>query len=392
MPQRTLTYRHPSQSLNSADVFVYDPDRKSGTVFVWIGCSAIRDKKVKGREVAASLVARKYKHQGRVLEVVEPAGAHARKTQICKNGVKFWQMLGGDATEVAGVSAAGSDTLYERYIDESTHLFCLSGQTLEPVRLGDDGLDQQLLTPKKVYYVNAGPNELYVWIGRGATDPDVEAVIVHMSTRAEERMSTDWVHAEVVQQGHETLAFREKFISSAALLRARVLKAKAHLTAPIEPFALLPEPIPLDLNNIAAPDDDDVPAHLLAAAQAVESGGIAPPLANSRGATVFSNSTPRTNDVPTAVEERSVPDQLERSVLLSVEGAIGVIALFDEAHRGLRVVHVVPGLIAANTGKVFVGDRIVKVNKKPIGTYRRDRLIDILDHIDEAQNIELNLV
>lgn len=400
------------KSLNSADVFVYDPDRKSRIVFVWIGCSAIRAKKVKGREIAADLVAGKYGHRGRVLEVVEPTGSHAAKvSQVCKNGVKFWQMFGGMPSEVADVSAAGSDMLYERYVDESTHLYRLVGAELSPVRLGEVGLENALLKSRGTFFVCAGPNEMYVWSGRGASDADVEAVVVYMSSQAEERMNTDWVHAEVVQQGDETLAFKEKIISQAALVQARALKSKAHHTAALDPFALLPDPIPID---VGVGDNDDnhaeIPPHLIAAAEAVNNGEIASPAAtHQQRRSITTVTTPRSADIgnggqPASVSptratsvavglERRAPTKLKRTVVLATKGAIGIVALFEETHRGLRVVHVVPpNLAAGQTQKVFVGDCIVKVNKKPIATYRRDRLIDLLDHVDAAQPIELQLV
>ena len=56
-----------------------------------------------------------------------------------------------------------------------------------------------------------------------------------------------------------------------------------------------------------------------------------------------------------------------------------------------RVAHIVPNLLAARSEKVFVGDRVVMVNRKPIAAYRRDRLIDILDQVGDSRQIELQL-
>jgi hypothetical protein len=187
-------------SLNSGDVFVLDDDK---TIYVWNGSAASRMEKAKGVEVAIHIKDDERFTRATIVVLEENKDADGCGT--------FWEALGGKGP-VKSAAEGGDDAEAEAAAKTQAKLYWLCDQsgTLQCTEIAERPLRYDMLRSEDAFVLDLG-NELFVWVGRGATAGEKAGAMQKAQEFLSQQERPAWTPITRVVDRGETALFKQNF-------------------------------------------------------------------------------------------------------------------------------------------------------------------------------------
>merc|ERR1719272_321812 len=216
--------------MNSGDVFVYDCQRAG--LFVWCGNSSTHPKQLKGMAVAKALQSQAHAMQGgysaqvQITKVVEPKGKRQKVQGMSVSAKKFWRKMQASSGDVAAIEEGGSDDMFEAFVDVTSAMYEVDQGELVQMEKVDGVYQVSMMRPDKVYLFQAAPFQYFAYYGKKSK----HFVKQYGRQQLEELIKGEaWAAAAIIEQGHETVNFKERFVSDALLKKLHSRRSKMNV-------------------------------------------------------------------------------------------------------------------------------------------------------------------
>jgi hypothetical protein len=188
-----------ASSLNHGDCFILDLGKK---LYMWNGKESNKYERVKALAVVTDT---RNSHGGPgkcSLDVLE----HDAKGEAAD---AFFKALKGSLKDVKSADAGGNDDEVKQQPAKLFQVSDASGK-LEVKEIATGNLEKKMLDEKDCFIVDTG-NEVYVWVGKGATKEERTKSMTHAADYIEQNNLPKWLPIARVAQGGETAAFKGLF-------------------------------------------------------------------------------------------------------------------------------------------------------------------------------------
>lgn len=187
-----------SSSLNEGDVFILDTGKQ---LYQWNGPQCSRQEKSKGFDVARRI--KDEERQGRCDYFLIDGSEKEPEEQ-------FWKLLGGKPAKLKSAAEGGEDTKSDE--DSIFYLYQISDSSgkLQITEAGRTPLKKDMLQSDDVFILDAD-SEIYVWIGKGATNQERKESMIYASKYLKEKNKPHTTPIVRIVEGGETPIFKSKF-------------------------------------------------------------------------------------------------------------------------------------------------------------------------------------
>eukprot|EP00727_Mastigamoeba_balamuthi_P001512 m51a1_g11358 hypothetical protein (1370) ;mRNA; r:14167-20674 len=184
------------QSLNEGDVFILD---RGDRLFLWMGSKSNKIEQAKALDVCTRIKMKDRMTRAQLIQLSEGT-----------DDAEWWRMLGGKHP-VQPESAGGEDDVEGADIDDILYKIEDKGGNVEATEVARNAAVVKEVLDTFCCYILDCLTEMYVWQGTRAPPPIRKSALPMAAEILRARERPDWVKILKINEGMETVMFKEKF-------------------------------------------------------------------------------------------------------------------------------------------------------------------------------------